>query len=170
MVWDASPLIYAGRIDRLDVLGEFAKGPAGQPWSNYTTAAVVEELGDNGCLRPEWIEVVHVDHIKELTALGVCLDRVATTTHSKGEATVFAWAEVHGATAIVDDADARRVAQGYGLEVHGLLWVVATAVADGRWGESSAGAFVDQLLAAGARYPFEAGGFVEWASKQGLLS
>ncbi|MFF1821074.1 hypothetical protein ACFVWG_27475 [Kribbella sp. NPDC058245] len=169
VVWDASPLIHAGKIDRLDVLGELAKGPAANPWNNHTTAAVIEELGEHGCAQPEWTRVVHVDHIKELTALGTWLDRVATTTHSKGEATVFAWAEVHEAVAIVDDAEARKVAQSYGLEVHGLLWVVALAIQEERWGESSASALVDQLLASGARYPFEPGGFSEWARKRDLI-
>jgi predicted nucleic acid-binding protein len=168
--WDASSLAHAVRIDRLDVLGDLARGPADSPWSHYTTAAVMEELARFGQAEAEWLEVVHVDGIGELGALARWMGRVATPTHSKGEATVLAWAECHGAIAIVDDRDARRVAQKYNQNVHGLLWIVAYAVRDGRWNISSAGAFVDQLLASGARYPFDSGGFERWARKSGLIS
>ena len=169
VIWDASPLVHAHKVDRLDVLGDLARGSAENPWRNFTTAAVVEELAGHNGACPDWLQTVHVDGIAELSSLALWLDRVATSTHSKGEATVLAWADCHKAIAIVDDADARRVAQSYGLEVHGLLWAVAAAINCGRWTAAGSSAFVDQLLASGARYPFESGGFEAWASKQGLL-
>lgn len=168
-VWDASPLIHAHKIERLDVLGELAAGPADARWHNFTTAAVVEELAGYGGSVPDWLEVVHVDAIGDLIVLSEWVGRVSSATHSQGEATVLAWAERHGAVAIIDDAEARRVGQAHGLRVHGSLWVLARAVTDGRWSISSASSFADQLKSSGARYPFEIGGFEGWARKAKLI-
>lgn len=103
LVWDTSPILHAGRIDRLDVLGDIASG-----WGrNVTTAAVAEELERENVTVPEWLGVVHVDGLDEIIALGEWLQRVSAGRRDRGEATVFAWAEVHDAIAIVDDKDAR---------------------------------------------------------------
>lgn len=83
LVWDASPLVHAHRIDRLDVLGDIAHGPCSAPWANYTTAAVVEELGQHGGSVPDWLRVVHVDGISELRALARWVGRVSSETHSR---------------------------------------------------------------------------------------
>ncbi|MQA27422.1 MAG: hypothetical protein GEU94_18600, partial [Micromonosporaceae bacterium] len=65
LVWDTSPILHAGRIDRLDVLGDIASG-----WAhNVTTAAVAEELEADSVAVPDWLEVVHVDGLVELVAL-----------------------------------------------------------------------------------------------------
>jgi predicted nucleic acid-binding protein len=165
LAWDTSPILHAGRIDRLDVLGDIASG-----WPrSVTTAAVAEELEPEGIALPDWLEVVHVDGLAELVSLAEWLGRVSAGKHHRGEATVLAWAEVHHAIAIVDDRDARMTAQKVGLETHGVLWVVANAVHDKRIAKTTAGSFVDAMIASGARYPFEAGGFVTWAQAEGLL-
>jgi predicted nucleic acid-binding protein len=172
-VWDTSPLWHAGLADRLDVLGDCAKGPEVTPWRNVTTATVVSELERNGLGTDlGWLEVVHVDELDELLAtmqwtahMGVSVSQGANL----GEATVCAWAEVHGGTAIIDDKDAREVAAHNGISVHGSLWVVAEAVRTERIRPSTAGCFVDALINTGARYPCGVGGFVAWAGKNGLL-
>jgi hypothetical protein len=56
-VWDASPLVHAHKIERLDVLGELAAGPAEAGWQNFTTAAVVEELASHGGSSPDGLKV-----------------------------------------------------------------------------------------------------------------
>ncbi|WP_345482955.1 hypothetical protein [Actinopolymorpha pittospori] len=165
MVWDTSPILHAGRIDRLDVLGDIASG-----WGrNVTTAAVAQELEREDVTVPEWLGVVHVDGLDEIIALGEWLQRVSAGRRDRGEATVFAWAEVHGAIAIVDDKDARMAAQRAGLAAHGTLWVIARAVVAERITCAGAVGFVDAMLSSGARYPFGYGGFVPWAEAQGLL-
>ena len=93
----------------------------------------------------------------------------ATARLNRGEATVFAWADRHGATAVVDDRSARRVAQQHGLEAHGTLWIIAKGVEHGRATVESASSLVDMLLKHGDRYPFEIGGFRYWARCKGLL-
>lgn len=169
VAWDASPLVHAALIDRLDVLGDLAAGPPDCPWRHVTTAAVAEELAGRGGQIPEWLDVVHVDAIGELSALARWIGRLASGTHSQGEATICAWAECHGAIVIIDDADARRVAQRHGLDVHGVLWIGTQAVRHGRWNAASTSGFFDAMIASGARYPFEVGGFESWAQGQGLL-
>lgn len=169
-MWDASPLVHASHIDRLDVLGDLAAGPVEDRWRHHTTAAVAQEITALGEILPPWLEVVHVDAIGELRALGRWIERVSSETHSQGEATVLAWAECHDATAIVDDSDARRVAKVHGLKVHGLVWLAAQAINQGRWSAPSVSNFLDQMIASGARYPFETAGFESWGRQQGLFS
>lgn len=165
LIWDTSPILHAGRIDRLDVLGDIASG-----WPrNVVTAAVVEELEVEGVSVPDWLEVVHVDGLDELASLASWLQRVSAGGRNRGEATLLAWAQVHSAVAIVDDKDARLAAQRAGVEAHGVLWVVASAIEDKRISRAAASGFIDAMLGSGARYPFEHGGFVTWAERQGLL-
>lgn len=171
LIWDASALHHAAKAERLDVLGDLARGPDSRPWTSVTTAAVVEELYDHGLsLTGEaWLNVVHVDGLDEIVALTRWFNVVSSTAHSRGEATVLAWAEVHRAIAIIDDQDARQAARRQGLCVHGSLWVVAQAICEGRISEVTARGFVDSLTESGARYPFGRGEYVDWARGKGLL-
>jgi hypothetical protein len=184
LAWDASCLFYAARADRLDVLADYDAGPRGHEWSNVTTQAVVDELTGHGLAvgALSWLEVVHVDGLGELTSLIAWMERHGAGDHQhpghrfasgpgprSGEGTVCAWADVHGATAVVDDKNARRVAAAYGLTVHGSLWVIARGVAHGRASLASAANFVDLLLAEGARYGLEKGGFPAWCRHNNLL-
>lgn len=75
LIWDTSPILHAGRIDRLDVLGDIASG-----WPrNVVTAAVVEELEVEGVSVPDWLEVVHVDGLDELASLASWVQRVVAS-------------------------------------------------------------------------------------------
>jgi predicted nucleic acid-binding protein len=172
-VWDTSPLWHASLADRLDVLGDCAAGTQTSPWRNVTTATVVNELKRNALqIDLSWLEVVHVDELNELLATLKWTERMGVDPSlgaNIGEATVCGWAEVHGATAIIDDGDARDVAARNGLPVHGSLWVVAEAVRAGRITLPAASGFVDALISTGARYPCGVGGFVAWAQKNRLV-
>ncbi|MEU0124672.1 hypothetical protein ABZ114_23790 [Streptomyces albidoflavus] len=171
LVWDTSPLLHSLRAGRLEILGDIARhGWIGER-RNVTTKAVVSEIvyyeptfaGD------EWLEVVHVDDLGELHALVTWMERVSGANSNHGEATVLAWAEVHGATAVVDDADARRIGRLHGLDVCGSLRVVADAVRHGHTTAYAATALVDAMLETGARYPCARGDFTGWAKANGLL-
>lgn len=168
LVWDASGLHHAIRADRLDVLGDVAKA-----FDNVTTAAVIEELAQYGLgeavARSTWLGVVHVDGLAELPALVRWTGLLSGGQHDRGEATVCAWAEVHLATAILDDAEAKAAARGAGLDVHGSLWVLATGVRTGALTEPAADGFADALMQAGTRYPFALRGFSAWVRGCGLL-
>ncbi|MFI6479050.1 hypothetical protein ACIBH1_14035 [Nonomuraea sp. NPDC050663] len=166
-VWDASALHHAAVADRLDVLGSIVSS-----WRNVTTAAVLQELAGNDLTLAgqDWLEVVHVDGLAELVLLARWVNVFSCNAHNRGEATVLAWAEAHGATAITDDRDARIAAKQEGLDVHGTLWVIAEGIRAGVLDGGSASGFVDALMASGARYPFCRGQFLVWAAKNCLLA
>jgi predicted nucleic acid-binding protein len=170
VVWDTACLFYAAKAERLDVLGDCARRGGISPWRNVTTQAVVDELATHGLSigGVPWLEIVHVDGLDELAALVAWMDRLGSGQHHRGEATVCAWADVHGAVALLDDRDAKRVATRHGLRTHGSLWLLAEAVRTGLTSMSGAANLVDVLLAEGARYPLEKGEFGSWCRRNGL--
>lgn len=170
-VWDASALHAVAAADRVDVLFDLAAGVPEAPGTHVTTAAVAEELRRHRLwdLCQPHLSVMHVDGLDELTALGRWLAVVSDGRHSRGEATVLAWAEVHGGIPILDDRDARRKAVRHGLPAHGSLWVIAEAVRAGKAPRSHATSLTNAMLAAGAWLPFSIDGFLSWATAQGLL-
>ncbi|WP_052681925.1 hypothetical protein [Saccharothrix sp. ST-888] len=171
LVWDTSPLFHAIKADRIDLLADLAREWQGVPRRNITTATVIHELthANLDISGLGWLELVHVDGLDELGALVRWMAVVSGERSNQGEATVLAWAEVHGGTAVIDDADARRAAQTHGLPVQGSLRVLAEALKEGRVTEYAANAFADALAETGARYPFGPGGFLAWAQRMRLL-
>jgi predicted nucleic acid-binding protein len=171
LIWDTSPLHHAIRAGKIEILGDIAKNSQGGTRRNITTQAVMSELGHYSLPLEgtEWLEFVHVDDLSEIEALVKWMGLVSGQNSSHGEATVFAWAEVHRATAVVDDADARRIGRAEGLPVVGSLRVIADSVVDGHTTECVASSMVDAMIDTGARYPFQRGGFIGWAKQQSLL-
>jgi len=119
-----------------------------------------------------WLTIVHVDELAELRAvirwaqiLGVDTD----TGLNLGETSVCAWAEVHNAVAIIDDDDARKVAKAAGLDVHGSLWVIASAVRENNLSEAAADSFIRSMVDSNMRYPKMPNGFCAWAKEKNLL-
>ncbi len=171
-IWDASALHHAAAADRLDVLLDTAKGIPDAPTRSLTTSLVVEELTRNGLwhICAPHLQVVDLETFEELQALGRWLALVSSGLWSRGEATVFAWAEVNGGIVVIDD-DARRVAQRHGLTAHGTLWILVEAIRANSLSSAGADAFVQALRATGARLPvFPAGGIEAWARQLGLLA
>lgn len=169
LVWESSALLHACRCDRADVLLHHADSLSSTTIRHVTTAAVAEELGRRDVALPTRMDIVHVDHLDELSSLTRWVERLSSSEHDRGESTVCAWAEVHDAMAIIDDGAARTAARQAGLDVHGTAWVVAQAVNQGRETAPGATALLDMLILDGARYPFRTGGFATWAKDQGLL-
>ena len=170
-IWDASALHHAAMADRLDVLLDIAKGIPDAPTRSLTTVMVMEELTRNGLWHrcAPHLGVVDLETLQELEALARWLAIVSSGPHSRGEATVFAWAEMNDGVVIIDD-EARKVAQRHGLTAHGTLWVLIEAIRANTLNPASADAFVQALRATGARLPaFPAGGIEAWARERGLL-
>jgi predicted nucleic acid-binding protein len=167
LVWDASALHHAARADRLDVLLDLAK-----PFRHVTTAAVVQELGKHALdniVSAAKMDVVHVDNLDEVFVLAQWVGRVgATGNHDRGEATVLAWAEVHGAVAVIDDRDARQAAALHSVPTLGTLRLIIDAVRDGRLPNQTAARLVDTLREHGARYPTDGQRLRRWAHSVGL--
>lgn len=86
-----------------------------------------------------------------------------------GEASVLAWAEVHGAIAFTDDEAAVQAGRDEGVEVRRTLAVVARGIKHGVLSDMAADRLVDDLLRGGGRFPFGSGEFVRWARENGLV-
>ncbi|MFI6287279.1 hypothetical protein ACIBCM_21445 [Streptomyces sp. NPDC051018] len=171
LVWDTSPLLHAIKAGKIDVLGDIARNRWGGARRNVTTQAVISEIShfQLPLAGSEWLEIVHVDDINEIEALVNWMHLVSGAKSNHGEATVLARAEVHRATAVVDDGDARRIGRGAGLEVWGSLRVIAESVSEGRTTPYAATALVDAMIGTGARYPCAQGQFIDWSKQHGLL-
>jgi hypothetical protein len=109
--------------------------------------------------------------LREAGALAPFAQRLVADNRHLGEAATLAWAQVHGAIAIVDDLAARAVGEAAGIEVHGSMWLVfVRGVHAGILSRSEAEKLIDALLATGHRLPgaTRADVFL-WAEARGLL-
>ncbi|WP_329134604.1 hypothetical protein OG552_19385 [Streptomyces sp. NBC_01476] len=171
LVWDTSPVFHAIKAGKIEILGDIAQNGQGCARRNVTTQAVISEINSYrlSLADMEWLEVVHVDDLAELEALVAWMSRVSGAKSNHGEATVLAWAEIHGGKAVIDDGDARRIGRREGLDVWGSLRVVAESVSSGYTTPYVAAALVDAMIDSGARYPCARGQFINWAKLKGLL-
>jgi predicted nucleic acid-binding protein len=89
---------------------------------------------------------------------------------NRGETSVLAWAMANGdAEAVLDDAEARKLAREFGVPHRGTLRFIVDAVRDGHLGRQLASDLADEYLMSGARLPFRPGEFIMWAEREGLL-
>lgn len=173
-VWvlDAMCLIHFGRAERLDVLRDLLVGK-----ECWTTQVVLEELHQGSAAHPEladvdtgdWLRVAPLDTVEEITLFALWAGRVGSGDRDRGEASVFALAELRSATAITDDQEAVRVARFHGLDVHGTIWLLAGACRDGKLSEPAAVNLIDALRATGLRLPCTGAEFPGYARQHGLL-
>lgn len=168
-VWDASALHHVGKAGRLDVLGSFVAGPPNAPWSHVVTDVVVEELERYGLESPSWCEIVSPIELADLIEFAEWANRMSDGIHDLGEASVVAWANRRGLIAVLDDEDAKRVAQRHGCRAHGSLWLLCEAINADLLDVTSASSFVDAVMSVGARFPFARHGFPAWARSRKLL-
>jgi predicted nucleic acid-binding protein len=94
-----------------------------------------------------------MDTLDELRCFVKWMARLGSGQRDLGEASVFAAAELQHGTAITDDRDATRVARQYGADVHGTVWLLATACRLDKLTIVAAGNVIDALRAEGARLP-----------------
>jgi predicted nucleic acid-binding protein len=124
-------------------------------------------------LQQNWIRTRAVDSMEELAALGRYTARlVGADGRNLGECGVLALAEVHGWTAIIDDAEACRAAKdvpGRPVDVRRTLGLLCEAVREGHLTEEMISELADDLAASNYRVPFAPGGFIEWAKQKRQL-
>jgi predicted nucleic acid-binding protein len=167
--WDASALHHVGKAARLDVLGSFVSGPADAQWRHLVTDVVADELGRYGLTVPQWITIVEPVEFDDILSFGRWADILTDGIHDLGEASITAWAHPRHFTIIVDDRRARAVIEENGGLVHGSLWLLCESIKAGLVDLSTASSYADEVLAAGAYWPFKRYGFVKWARSEGLL-
>ncbi len=173
-VWvlDAMCLIHFGRAERLDILRDLLVDK-----ECWTTQVVLDELHQGAVAHPEladvdtgdWLKAAQLDTLDEIRLFALWVSRIGSGERDRGEASVFAVAELRFATAITDDQEAVRVARTYGLDVHGTIWLLAGACRDGKLSEPAAGNLVDAVRATGLRLPSTGAEFPGYARQHGLL-
>jgi predicted nucleic acid-binding protein len=172
LVFDSAPLSCFARAKRLPLLEQLTRG-----YERVTTRAVLDEITDGvrdcpelqEALGLEWLQVQPVDGLDELRLFALYAGRLGAGKHDIGEASVLALAEANGAIAFTDDNAAVQIAKERGVRVQRSLALVALGVRRGMLSEGEALLLADELLRAGARFPFSPGEFIAWAKGQGLL-
>lgn len=163
---------HFARAGLLDVLEQITTS-----YRRLTTQAVREEI-ERGVakhqilrdvLEAPWLEVVHVDGLSELVVVAEYMRRLGSGERDMGEATVLAWAEVHGAIALIDERVGTRHGHERSVEVHGTLWLMARAAAAGKLTHPDASGIVQRLSDADASFPCDGKTFIDWARREGLL-
>ena len=138
---------------------------------------VAAELRDGLPRRPHlqlvldahWIQQRALTSDEELGAFGQFASLLVAGRRNRGEAAVLAYAQAHGALAVIDDSPGRRAAVSRGIACQGTLALLCEAVRAGRLTVAMISALADDLLEGAYRLPFTRGGFEQWATDCGLL-
>ena len=150
-VFDATPLIYLAKIDRLDVV-ETVDEPRLVPEvvyeevvtdgidAGYDDARRVEQAVENGTL-----EVVSVD--VDDSTLATRLTRHPGL--SDADIAVLACADARDAVAVMDEATGRSAAEVEGIETRGTAFLILLAVKRGSLSSEVARETIDAMIDAG---------------------
>jgi predicted nucleic acid-binding protein len=173
LVFNNSPLSHFARAGELDALALLVEG-----YRCVTTRAVQQELERGAVadarigqvLQLPWLGVVAADDLEVLYVLAVYMDRLGNRQRNAGEASVLAWAEVHGAVAYVDDQVACNVARQRKVAVRRTLELIVSGYRRDVLTEDRAQGLVSALVQEDARLPQGAHqDLFGWARAQGLL-
>ncbi len=172
-VLDASVLIGFARARRLEVLADVLRDEQVK-----TTPEVLDEVRNKASVYPEvesalalpWIETVQVSGLKAMGVYAEYAKRVgSSTTGNVGEATVLAWAECHGATAVIDEKVGRDAAKERGVLFKGSLGLIAHGIERRILSMPQATQLIDELKATGTHLPCSGQEFPAWANQRGLF-
>ena len=173
-VFDTGPLSCFARTGNLEVLHKICGNAR-----CLVTEAVIEELRSGFSCHPQlraaldadWIDRVGTEGLSEIGAFAeYALALGSTPGKHIGEAATLAWAEVHGATAIIDERAANNIGRQRGVKVHGTLWLIVQALKSGLISERQSIEVVRSMLGIGAWLPFDsAEEFITWARQESLL-
>jgi hypothetical protein len=172
-IFDASPLNHFARAGQLHTLDMITK-VAGR---RLVSVPVLGELRRGIQVDPAlrdietcgWLEEVPVVELAELGAFAHYARYLGSGDRDIGEAATLAWAEVHGACAIVDDRPGTIHGRKRGVTVHGSLWLIAGGYTAQLLTERAAMRLVDSLLDTEAWFPCNGSTFFTWARENNLL-
>ena len=173
LVLDAGPLSHLAEAGWLGVLRTVAS-----PRAVVITDAVEYELRQGSHSRPHLHQVLNAAWMKkhtlesgtELGSFAHFSGFLVSGSRNVGECSVLAYAQVHKATAVVDDGAARRLAQEAGLDFRGTLGLLCEAIRTGLLTTAMVGSLADHLIETEYRLPFPPGGFQVWANEHGIVS
>lgn len=149
LVFDATPLIYLGKVDRLSVLDE---------WGETCTVPelvheeVVTEGNAEGYADARRVAAAIESGIFEVrdtpeTTLRSRLE--AETALSAADASVLALAAETGGAAVMDEAYGREIADVEGIETRGTAYLVLRSLRDGAIDAAEARETIDAIVEAG---------------------
>ncbi|MFD0856999.1 hypothetical protein ACFQ07_32520 [Actinomadura adrarensis] len=172
LVLDSSPLNYFTRSGQLPTLAKLLDG-----WTCVITRAVEDELLCGASKHAQlyqataqpWITMVDEAPLGYLPIFSLWHDRLGGTERNVGEATVLAYAEFHGITAMVDDRLGRQHGTKRGVSKTGTLEALCQGVRQHVLDVEQAAAVVELLCDHEAYLPCDGPGFYEWAQARGLL-
>ncbi len=173
LVFDTTPLTHFARAGEVESLRKLC-----QDCRSVATQSVLEELRDGLGLHPlnqdiltaTWLEEVRLG--EGLDALRVFTEYTRLLGSSQrdiGEASVLAWAELNGATAIVDERAGTNHGRRRNVVVHGTLWLVIRGFRMGELSRGTAVELVDALADTEMWFPCHGSDLFDWAGRQGLL-
>lgn len=172
LVVDTGPLSHLAEAGWLSIL----RSVAGIR-TVIITDAVVAELRQGLHANPHlqqvldcgWIVRRSLSTTAELAAFAQFAGRLVAGSRNLGEAEVLAYAQVHGATAVIDDGAGRKAARDAGVDLQPTLALLCHAIRDGLLTVPMVSDLADHLLETKYRLPFENGGFEDWANRNGLV-
>lgn len=172
LVFDSARLSCFARAKQLPLLEALTQGD-----ERVTTRAVRDELVVGVEDHPElravlelpWLRIEPVDTLEMLSLFAQYVQPLGVGRRNVGEARVMAWAEAHGGIVFTDDNVAVQLARSRRVRVQRTLALVARGVRRGILEDDGAQRLADDLVRAGARFPFKSGEFISWARAQGLL-
>jgi predicted nucleic acid-binding protein len=163
-VFDAGPLLAFARVRRLDLLEARYAGRA--LWTVEVRDEIQRALASipplGGILRADWLgepvrmtdpaDLVEIERLRR--ALGGTAEQ---PLRHLGEAATLVLARREGATAVLDDRDARRLAHALGVPLTGTLGILRACARAGLLSPEEAWAIVEQMKSTGARFPPDVG-------------
>jgi predicted nucleic acid-binding protein len=172
LVVDTGPLSHLAEAGWLSVLRSVAGGRA-----VLIPDAVEAELRQGIHLKPhlqqvldaEWITTRSIASDAELASFAQFAARLVVGTRNVGEAAVLAYAQVHGAIAVIDDGAGRKAARDFSVALRPTLALLCHAIRDGVLTVRMVSDLADHLLETEYRLPFGPGGFEIWADEHGLV-
>jgi predicted nucleic acid-binding protein len=120
-------------------------------------------------LDASWIEHHVLMSEEELAEFTKFASLLVAKGRNLGESGVLAYAKANGATAVVDDGPARKIARADNVAHIGTLGLLCEALRENLLTVDLISAVADHLLEGEYRLPFGTGGFAKWAHDQGLV-
>lgn len=122
-------------------------------------------------LEAQWLTPRSIDSGAEIAMFGVYTGRLlGTNRENLGECGVLALAEAHDAVAVIDDGNARTIANERGVTVKTTVSLLCDLVNAGSLGLDVASEVADALIETEYRLPFKPGEFRMFVIEKGLIT
>lgn len=172
-VFDTGPLSHFAHGGWLGALHFLTYGAP-----SFIPEAVEQELADGqhvyrhlgAVLEAHWLSVDRSDDLPLVVRTARYEARLAAAGRNRGECAVLALAGDRGWTAVVDDGEARKIANEDGIAYTTTLRLLCQAIKTGQMTPSTCEAIADDLVRTQYRLPFSSGSeFLNWALRNGIL-